>query len=105
MQVAVVTLATVLTAADGHKVTAEPPLNTYVKATPPPGFVAPRTLGVTVAVKVTGWLTTDGAGVETTAVVVAVPTTACDTLPVDAWKLLSPEYTALSVYAPCAGKV
>jgi hypothetical protein len=50
-------------------------------------------------------LTTDGAGVETTAVVVAVPTTVCGAVPADAWKLVSPAYAALIVYAPCAGKV
>jgi len=43
-----------------------------VNATVPVGFVEPEMVGVTVAVKVTDWLTVVDVGAATTAVVVGV---------------------------------
>jgi len=62
------------------------------------------TVAATVAVKITGWLTADGEGEAVTAVVVAVPETVWANVPAPALKLLSPEYVAVMVYAPCEGK-
>lgn len=64
-----------VTPAVAHRVTGTPPLNTYVKATEPLGFVDPEMVDFTVAVKDTASLTNEGDSDDTTAVVVAVKPT------------------------------
>jgi hypothetical protein len=68
-----------------------------VKVTLPVGFVDPLMVGVTVAVKVTDWLTVDVEGTALSAVVVAAKPTGCSTVPVLVRKFVSPPYAALMV--------
>lgn len=52
-----------------------------MNVTVPVGFVEPVTVGVTVAVKVTGWLTLEEDGEAAMAMVVGVAVTIWDTVP------------------------
>ena len=79
------------------RLTAAPPLSEEVKVTEPVGTIEPVTAGVTVAVKVTCWLTAEGDGDAMTVVVVLVPATTCVVVPAPFVKLVSPEYAAVIV--------
>jgi hypothetical protein len=74
-----------------------PPLGLYVKVTVPVGYNGPGLLAVTVAVKVTAWLTFDPFGSdEASAILLLILLTACVNVPLLGLKLPSLLYVALT---------